>query len=92
MLSVEGSELRRIVGWESTSCRILRIVEPESQVEGIRRFKCRIRIETKDLIEEDGLDTNMAVVRMFVDFDVGLIPRQAKAAFEIGIRRRRREQ
>jgi hypothetical protein len=87
VLSIEGSELGRIVGWEATSRRILRIVEPKSQVKGIGRFECRIRIEPENLIEQDGLDTNMAIVASPVDLDVGLVPRQAKAAFEIGIGR-----
>jgi len=50
VLSIEGSELRRIVGWEATSCRILRIVEPESQVKGIGRFECYIWVESENLI------------------------------------------
>ena len=87
MLSIEGSELGRIVGWEATSFRILRIVEPKSQVKGIGRFECHIRIETKDLIEQNGLDANMALADSVVDLDVGLVPGQTKAAFEIGIGR-----
>ena len=92
MLSIEGSELGRIVGWEAASCRILWVVEPKPEVKGICRLECSVRIETKNLVEQDGLDANVALICVLADFDVGLVPRQAEAAFEIGIGRRRVEQ
>ncbi|MFL6604751.1 MAG: hypothetical protein ACJ8R9_25925 [Steroidobacteraceae bacterium] len=64
---------------------ILRIVEPESHVECVGRRQSNVRIEAEDLIEQNGLDTDAALVAALAQLDVRLVPRQAKATRERGI-------
>lgn len=82
VLPVERSELGRIVRGETAPSSVLWIVEPETQVEGVGRWKCGIRIETEDLVQQDRLDPDMTVVAMLPDLDVRLIPRKTEAAFK----------
>jgi hypothetical protein len=58
---------------------ILGIVEPEPHVERVGRRQGDVLIEAEDLIEQNSLDTDAAVVATFANFDVGLVPGQAEA-------------
>jgi len=43
-------------------CRgILGIVKPEAQMERVRRSQAHIGVETKDIVQKNGLDLNVAV-------------------------------
>jgi hypothetical protein len=87
VLSIEGSELGGVIRGETAGSGILRIVEPETQVEGVGRWQGRVRIEAEDLVEQDRLDPYMAVVGVLPNLDVRLIPRKAEAPCEVRIGR-----
>src|ERR1700749_4680110 len=70
VLSVERSELSRVIRGKATAGRILRIVKPEPKVKGIDGWQCYVRIKTEDLVEQDRLDANVAIVAMLADLDV----------------------
>ena len=70
-------ERRGLVQGEPAGRSILRIVKPESHMEGIGRRQTCGRIETEDLIDQDGLDRNLCVA-IAVCLNVGLVPREAK--------------
>src|ERR1041385_4002838 len=78
MFAVEWLWLRRI---KATILRGIRIVEPETDVERIRRSQPHIRIKAKNVIQQDCLDADVAVVTV-LDLNIGLVPRQPKAAVE----------
>jgi hypothetical protein len=46
---------------------VLGIVEPEAQVERVGRWQSHVRIETEDLIGQNGLDAHAALVMAFAD-------------------------
>ena len=62
---------------------IVRVVEPEADVEGISRRQGRIRIETEDLVEQDGLDGSLELPQT-VGPQVTLVPSKPEVG-EIGI-------
>ena len=70
VLSIERSELGRIVRGKATAGCILWIVKPEPEVKGIGRRKSYVRVEAEDLVEQDRLDANVAVIATPADFDV----------------------
>ena len=82
MLSVEWSELGRIIRRKTASGGVLWIVEPEAQMKRVGGGQSHIRIKAEDLVEQNRLDANVAFVAMFADLNVGLIPGQTEAAFE----------
>jgi hypothetical protein len=82
VFAVEWSELGGVVRWETAGRSVLWIVEPEPYVKGVGRWQGRVRIKTEDLVEQDRLDANMAVVGVISNLNVRLIPRQAEAALE----------
>jgi len=82
VFAIEGRWVVRIEMARRKRGGILRIVEPEADMKRVRRRKFDVWIETEDLVEEDGLDANVAIIGALADFDVRLIPRQAKAASE----------
>src|ERR1700761_6353865 len=82
VLPVERSEFGWIVRGETARSSVLRIVEPETHVEGVGRWKGGIRIETKDLVKQDRLDPDMTIVAMLPDLDVRLIPSKTEATLE----------
>src|SRR4051794_14788214 len=86
MFAVKWCELSRIVRRKSAGRCILWIVEPEAQVKSIGRCEGDIGIKAEDLVKQDRLDPYVAIVRMLPDLNVGLIPRESKAATESGIR------
>ena len=85
VFAVERSELGGIVRWKTAGSSVLRIVEPEPDVKGVRRWQGRVRIKAEDLVEQDRLDANMTVVSVISDLNVRLIPRKTEAAFEDGV-------
>src|ERR1700739_4301055 len=78
MLAIERLRMSRIK--TAILCRV-RIVKPETDMERIRRRQPHIRIKAKDVIQQNCLDADMAVVTM-LDLNIGLVPRQPKAAVE----------
>ena len=91
VLSIEGSELGRIIRGEATAGRVVRIVEPEPEVKGVGRWKRYVRIKTEDLVEQNRFDTNVTVIVPLAYLDVRLIPSKTEASLEdvleVGIRR-----
>src|SRR5258708_17342654 len=90
MFSVERSELARVVRRKAAGSSILWIVEPESYMASVGWRQCCVRIESEDLVEQDGLDTNVAVVSLLADLAVRLIPRQTASALDDGFEVRTR--
>jgi hypothetical protein len=82
VFAVERSEFGRVVRWKTAGGGVLWIVEPESYVKGVGRWQGRVRIKAEDLVEQDRLNANMAVVRVIANLNVRLIPRKAEAALE----------
>src|SRR5580704_15981558 len=58
VLTIKRSGLGRI---KATGFRIVWVVEPEADVEGVGGREVNCRIETKDLIQQNGLDRNIDV-------------------------------
>src|SRR5215831_957692 len=74
MLAVERRRPRRV---EPAGCRILGIVEPETNVERVNWREGRVGIEAEDVVEQDGSDDN--VHRAFVvGLEVRLVPSQTE--------------
>src|SRR6478672_10921285 len=74
-------------GIKTAALRRIRIVEPEADVERIRRSQPNIGIKAKDVIQQNCLDAYVAVVTV-LNLNVRLVPRQPKAAVEyVGKRR-----
>src|SRR5262249_52506322 len=82
MFAVKGRWILRI---ESAAHCVLRVVEPEAHMKGIRWFQAYvdIRVEPKNLIQQDRLDANMSFVSALGNLDVRLIPRQPEALVEL---------
>src|SRR5262245_37949603 len=59
---------------------ILGIVEPESEVEGVGGLQADFRVETENLIEQNGLDGHAGAVGPGRNVDVRLIPGEAEVA------------
>ena len=70
MLAVEG---RRVGHVEAAGHRVLRIVEPEADVERVGGRQINIGIEAEDLIQQDGVDLDMGAA-LAVGLDIGLLP------------------
>src|SRR5262249_47627538 len=79
MFAVEWRRLRYI---EAAGCSVLRVVEPESDVEGVGRSKSDVGIEAEDLIQKNRLDANVTVVIVLPDLNIRLVPGESKAAFK----------
>src|SRR5713226_950357 len=54
-------------------------------MERVRRSQAHVGIETKDIVQKNRFDLDMAVIRLLANLDIGLIPGQTKASCEIGI-------
>src|SRR6476646_9585188 len=78
MFTVELLWFRRI---KATVLRRVRIVKPEADMESIRRGQPHIRIKAKDVVQQNCLDADVAGVTTG-DLNIGLVPRQPKAAVE----------
>jgi hypothetical protein len=63
--------------------RILGIVKPEAQMEGVGRSQAHVGVKPEDVIQENRLDLDTAVISCFADLYIGLIPGQTKASREI---------
>ena len=72
VFAVERSELGRVIRGKAAVSSVMGIVEPEPHV----------RIEAEDLVEQDRLDANMAVVSLLADLDIRLVPSETEAALE----------
>src|SRR5262249_41215372 len=84
MLAIERCHLER----HAVAGGIFRVVEPEPHLERVRRVQAHVGVEAEDLIQQDGLDAYMAVVSVFTDLDIGLIPGQPEVIRdEGGVRR-----
>src|SRR5262249_18623078 len=75
MLAIEW---RGIIHVKATGGSIIRIVEPETHMEGIGRWQLHVRVETEDLIQQNSSDADGGLA-LIVRFDIGLIPGQTKA-------------
>src|SRR4051812_37594266 len=83
MLAIEGRRL----GWiEAASDRIVRIVEPETELKRVGRCQRDVRIESEDLVQQNGLDSHSSIVCVLPDFYVRLIPRKPEI-LEVWIKR-----
>src|SRR5439155_7986093 len=82
VIGVERGGFRHI---EAAGCRVVRIVEPEADVEGVGRRELYIRVETEDLIDEDRADHCTAIAEV-IDLEIRLIPGKTEA-MEGGVRR-----
>lgn len=85
MLAVERRGLGRVEVAAGQSCGIQGIVKPETHMERVRRSQMHVGVKTEDIVQEDRFDLDMAVIRLFANFDIGLIPSQTKASGEIGV-------
>src|SRR5579864_264507 len=65
----------------------IRIVKPETDMERIRRSQPHIGIKAKDVIQQNCLYADVAVVTV-LNLNVRLVPRQPKAAVEYISKRR----
>lgn len=81
VFAVERSGL----GWVTAASNILGIVEPEADMEGVRRRKSNLRIEPENLIQKNCLDAYVTIVSVLPDLDVRLIPGKSKASFEVRV-------
>ncbi len=70
MFAVERSELGGVIRREPAAGGVLRIVEPKTYMKRVGRLQCYVRIEAEDLVEQDRLDANMAVVGLLADLDI----------------------
>src|SRR6516165_3993976 len=74
MLAVEKRRVHRV---EPAGSRVLRIVEPETNVERVNWRDGRVGIEAEDVVEQNGSDDNMH--RAFVvGLEVRLVPSQTE--------------
>ena len=85
MLAVEWRGLGRVDVASGQSRRILGIVEPETQMESVRRVQAHVGVKTEDIVQKNRLDLDMAVIRLFANLDIGLVPSQTEAPSEIGV-------
>src|SRR5947209_14609760 len=76
--SVEGRGLQHIEG-AAVRVGVIRVIEPEADMEGVGRRKRDIGIEAEYLIEQDGLDLCIVDVAVAVGLQVRLKPGEAKA-------------
>src|SRR5262249_49841975 len=77
---------RRLLGWIAAAGDILRIVEPESNVESVGWRKGYVGIESEDLIQKNCLDADVTVVGMLADLNIRLIPGKSEASLEVRVR------
>ena len=54
-------------------------------MERIRRSQTHVGVETKDIVQKNGPDLDVAVIGLLANLDIGLIPGQTKASREIGV-------
>src|SRR6266852_8511368 len=54
-------------------------------MEGVRRSQAHVWVKAEDIVQKNGLDLDMAVIRLLANLDIGLIPGQTEAAREIGV-------
>ena len=88
MPAVERRGLGRVEVTAGQDCRILGIVEPETQMERVRRSQAHVGVKAKDIIQKNCLDPDMAVIGLLANFDIGLIPGQTEASeYEVYIPR-----
>jgi hypothetical protein len=85
VFAIEGRWFRRVELARRKSGGVLRIVEPETYIESVSRGQACVRVEAEDLVKEDRLNTDVAIVGVLSDFNVGLIPSQTEAAVELWI-------
>ena len=95
MLAIEGRWVSHV---EAARRGVLRIVEPETDVEGVGRSQQGRRIEAEDLVEQNRLDGDFRIA-IAVSFEIRLIPREAEVlevridlAARLQVRALRREQ
>src|SRR5262252_530522 len=72
VLSIERSELGD-VEHAAVLVGVVRVIEPKADVEGIGRRQGSIGIETKDLIQQNGLDRSLEVTET-IGLEIALIP------------------
>ncbi len=82
VFAVERSELGGVIRREPAVGGVLRIVEPKPYMKRVGWLQCYVRIEAEDLVEQDRLDANMAVVGLVADLDIRLVPGETEAALE----------
>src|SRR5258707_619325 len=70
VLAIERSELSGIIRWKTAGSSILWTVKPEPKMKGVGRCQGYVRVEAKDLVEQDCLDANVAVIATLADLDV----------------------
>ena len=91
VFAVERSELGGVIRREPAVFSVFWIVEPKTYMKRVGWLQCYVRIEAEDLVEQDRLDANMAVVGLIADLDIRLVPGETEAAledaFEVWIRR-----
>ena len=85
MLAVERRWLGRIEVAAGKSGCILWIVEPEAQMERIRRSQAHIWIKTEDIVQKNRFDLDVTVIGLFANLDIGLIPGQTETSGEIRV-------
>jgi hypothetical protein len=71
---------RRWFAWvETARSSVVGIIEPEADMKRVRRGQGHVGIKSEDLVQEDGLNPHVAIVCMFPDFYIGLVPCESKA-------------
>ena len=83
--AVERRGLGRVEVTAGQDRSILRIVEPETQMERVRRSQAHIGVKAEDIIQKNRLDLDMAVIGLLANFDIGLIPGQTETPRKIGV-------
>src|SRR5262249_58972966 len=74
MLAIER---RGIIHIKAAGGSVVRIVEPETYMEGVGRLQIHVRVETENLIQQNSSDADGGLA-LIVRFDIGLIPGQTK--------------
>ena len=85
MFSVKRRWLGRIEVAARKGSRVLRIVEPETQMERIRGGQSHVWVKAEDIVEENRFYLDVTVICPFANLDIGLIPSQAEASGEIRV-------
>src|SRR5690242_12485160 len=54
-------------------------------MERVRGSQTHVGVKTEDIVQKNRLDLDMAIICLFANLDIGLIPGQTKASREIGV-------
>jgi hypothetical protein len=85
MLSVERRGLGRVEVTAGQGRSIFGIIEPETKMERVRRNQADVGVKAEDVVQKNGFDLDMSVIRLLANLDIGLVPSQTEASREVRI-------